>query len=172
MELIRVQDADSRKLYELYMTFPENENGYMNNVYGYTYEQFLGWVEMKRNWTLGKDLPEGYVPDTSYVLAVEDVYVGVFNFRHYLNDFLREGAGHIGYIISPAYRGKGYATKGLGMVLGIVKRQGLRGETEAYLSVNKDNPASLKVQQNNGAYIHHENENEYFTRIPVFESAQ
>ena len=34
MELIRVQDSDYRKTYELYMTFPENENGYMNSVYG------------------------------------------------------------------------------------------------------------------------------------------
>ena len=59
MELIRVQDSDYRKTYELYMTFPENENGYMNNVYGYNYEQFLEWIEKKRNWSLGKELPEG-----------------------------------------------------------------------------------------------------------------
>ncbi|SCX89146.1 hypothetical protein [Butyrivibrio sp. INlla14] len=45
MELIRVQDSDYRKTYELYMSFPENENGYMNNVYGYDYEQFLEWIE-------------------------------------------------------------------------------------------------------------------------------
>ena len=37
------------------------------------------------------DLPEGFVPDTTYVLEDEGNYVGVFNFRHYLNDFLREG---------------------------------------------------------------------------------
>lgn len=54
MELIRVQDSDYRKTYELYMTFPENENGYMNSVYGYNYEQFLEWIEKKRNWSLGK----------------------------------------------------------------------------------------------------------------------
>ena len=29
MELIRVQDSDYRKTYELYMSFPENENGYI-----------------------------------------------------------------------------------------------------------------------------------------------
>ena len=33
MELVRVQDSDYQKTYELYMSFPENENGYMNNVY-------------------------------------------------------------------------------------------------------------------------------------------
>ena len=162
MELVRVQDSDYQKTYELYMTFPENENGYMNNVYGYNYEQFLEWIEKKRNWSLGKELPEGFVPDTTYVLVDEGVYVGVFNLRHYLNDFLREGAGHIGYCISKKYRGKGYATKGLELTLAKARQMCIH---EIYMSVNKDNPASLRVQIKNGAYIHHENENQYFTRI-------
>ena len=134
------------------MTFPENENGYMNNVYGYNYEQFLEWIEKKRNWSLGKELPEGFVPDTTYVLVDEDVYVGVFNLRHCLNDFLREGPGHIGYCISEKYRGRGYATKGLKLTL---EKAGQRSIHEVYMSVNKDNPASLRVQMKNGAYIHH-----------------
>lgn len=166
MELIRVQDSDYRKTYDLYMTFPENENGYMNNVYGYSYDKFLSWIEMKRNWSLGKELPEGFVADTTYVLCDDGEYVGVFNLRHYLNDFLREGPGHIGYCISKKYRGKGYATKGLALTLAKAREKGIH---EAYLSVNKDNPASLKVQRNNGAYIHHENDTEYFTRIPMID---
>ena len=67
MELIRVQDSDYRKTYDLYMTFPANENGYINNVYGYDYDQFLEWIEKKRNWSEGKDLPDGFVADTTYV---------------------------------------------------------------------------------------------------------
>ena len=152
MELIRVQDSDYRKTYELYMTFPENENGYMNSVYGYNYEQFLEWIEKKRNWSLGKELPEGFVPDTTYVLVDEDVYVGVFSLRHCLNDFLREG---------------GYATKGLKLTL---EKAGQRSIHEVYMSVNKDNPASLRVQMKNGAYIHHENETKFFTRINLMET--
>lgn len=162
MELVRVQDSDYRKTYELYMTFPENENGYINSVYGYNYEQFLEWIEKKKNWSLGKELPEGFVPDTTYVLVDEGVYVGVFNLRHYLNDALREGAGHIGYCMSKEYRGKGYATKGLALTLAKARQMGIH---EVYMSVNKNNPASLRVQIKNGAYIHHENEEEYFTRI-------
>ena len=166
MELVRVQDSDYRKTYELYMSFPENENGYMNNVYGYSYEQFLEWIEKKRNWSLGKELPEGFVPDTTYVLVDEGVYVGVFNLRHCLNDFLKEGPGHIGYCISKKYRGKGYATKGLELTLTKARQMCIH---EVYMSVNKDNPASLRVQIKNGAYIHHENATEYFTRINEIE---
>ena len=40
MELIRVQDSDYKKTYDLYMTFQAKENGYINKVYGYNYEQF------------------------------------------------------------------------------------------------------------------------------------
>ena len=76
----------------------------MNNVYGYSYEQFLEWIEKKKDWSMGKNLPEGFVPDTTYVLVDEDVYVGVFNLRHCLNEFLREGPGHIGYCIWGNYR--------------------------------------------------------------------
>ena len=32
MELVRVQDSDYQKTYELYMSFPENENGYENQI--------------------------------------------------------------------------------------------------------------------------------------------
>lgn len=167
MELIRVQDSDYRKTYELLMTFPEEENGFMNSVYGYDYERFLEWIERKRNWSKGKELPEGFVADTTYVLCDEGEYVGIFNLRHYLNDALREGPGHIGYGIGAKYRGRGYATRGLALALAKARQKGIH---EAYLSVNKDNPASLQVQIKNGAYIHHENEDQYFTRIPMIDA--
>ena len=169
MELVRVQDSDYRKTYDLYMSFPENENGYMNSVYGYNYEQFLAWIEKKKNWSLGKELPEGFVADTTYVLVDDGEYVGVFNLRHYLNDFLREGPGHIGYCVSKKYRGKGYATKGLELTLAKARQMDIQ---EVYMSVNKDNPASLRVQIKNGAYIHHENETKYFTRINMIEDGE
>lgn len=93
--------------------------------------------------------------------------MGIFNLRHRLNDRLREGAGHIGYGIAPEYRGRGYATAGLRMIL--VTALAEYGIKEAYLSVNKDNPASLAVQRHLGARIDHDNDTEYFTRIRITE---
>ena len=103
------------------------------------------------------NLPEGFVPDTVYLLETEGEYVGIFNLRHRLTEGLIHGAGHI--------RGKGYAAKGLEMLLEIARK--IVPEEEIYLSVHKDNLASLNVQKKNGAYIHPENEAEYFTRIPL-----
>ncbi len=162
MKLIRVQDSDFKQAYALFMTFREVENGFMNAAYGLDFEGFLNWIEKKRKWSEGKELPEGFVPDTTYVLEDDGAYVGIFNLRHCLNDSLREGSGHIGYGISPKFRGKGYATKGLSLTLKKAREMSIH---EVYMSVNKDNPASLRVQLKNGAYIHHENEKEYFTRI-------
>ena len=38
-------------------------------------------------------------------------------------------------------------------------------EEEIHMAVYKDNEASIKIQIANGAYIHHEDALEYFTRI-------
>ena len=57
--------------------------------------------------------------------------------------------------------------KSIRLRLTIEKAKEIIPENEIYLSVHKDNPASLKVQEKNGAYIHHEDDKEYYTRIPI-----
>ncbi|MBR5501523.1 MAG: GNAT family N-acetyltransferase [Oscillospiraceae bacterium] len=117
-------------------------------------------------WSRGEQLKEGYVPETDCFLYLDGEAVGVFKLRHHLNDFLRNGPGHIGYGLLPQYRGKGLATAGLKLALEYIGQLLPEDEREVYFSVRKDNPASLRVQQNCGAYIHHEDETEYYTRIP------
>ena len=117
------------------------------------------------NNSKGIDLPEGHVPGTEFFLWEDDEIVGLFRIRHELNDFLANGPGHIGYGIKKEYRGRGYATKGLALT--IEKAKEIIKEDEIYMSVHKDNPASLQVQLKNGAYIHHEDDKEYYTRIKL-----
>ena len=51
-----------------------------------------------RDESLGVGLPDGWVPATKYILVNDEGdYVGIFNLRHRLTDFLRNGPGHIGY---------------------------------------------------------------------------
>lgn len=95
----------------------------------------------------------------------DNEYIGIFHLRHYLNDFLFNGPGHIGYAISPEHHRHGYATRGVMLIIEIAKN--IIPEDEIYLHVQKDNPASLKVQLKNGAYIHHEDDEGYYTRIPI-----
>lgn len=165
MKLICLWDADMHQAYELHCCFEQDENGFVNAAYGLSEEEFPDYVFRKKKESQGIDLPAGYVPSSEYLLVDEEGnYVGIFNLRHQLNEHLANGAGHIGYGIAEKYRSRGYGTEGLSLVL---KEAAEKGIHTAYLSVQKNNPASLKIQQKNGAYIDHENETEYFTRIEI-----
>lgn len=157
---------DYKKEYEAIKQLPENENGFENKYYNVTEEEFRDIVIPELiNHSNGIGLSEGYVPDTYYFLWNENEIVGLFKVRHYLNDFLMKGPGHVGYSILPKYRGMAYASQGL--ALAIEKCKEIIPEDEIYLSVNKDNIASLKVQEKNGAYIVDETEEDYLTRIKI-----
>ena len=164
MRLIKIWQADKDRVFNLYKCFSKNENGFENPVFDIKKEDFDSYLIKRKNNSMGIDLKEGYVEDSVFVLEDNDEYVGIFNLRHRLNKALENGAGHIGYGIASKYRGRGYGTKGLALVLKEAKNLGI---DEAYLSVLKTNKASLKVQLNNGAYIHHEDEKHYYTRIKL-----
>ena len=164
LKKINLEDAD--KEYEAIKKIPAEENGYMNKYHDVTKEEFINIViPEKIKSSDGIDIPEGKVQETYYFLWNGDEIVGLFKIRHYLNDKLRTGSGHIGYGILPDKRGKGYAKEGLKLAIELCKS--IVKEDELYLAVYKNNPASLKVQQDNGAYIVSENEEEYFTRIKL-----
>ena len=165
MKLVCLWDCDPAKAFELHASFDQDENGFENAAYGLDRRQFDDYIEKKRKESLGIELPQGYVPATEYILVNDDgEYVGIFNLRHELNKYLAKHAGHIGYGIAKNYRGRGYASRGLELLLQEARKHGI---TTAYLSVNKNNPASLKVQQKNGAWIDHEDEQEFYTRIEI-----
>ena len=143
---------------------PEDENGMTNPWHGISRQEFetKALPDMIR-FSKGIDLPDWMVPETFFFLWDEDTVVGHFRIRHYLNEALRTGAGHIGYCIGREFRGRGYGTEGLRLTL--LKARDIVPEDEFYLRVNKDNPASLKVMQKNGGRIAAESEDKYFVRI-------
>ncbi len=164
--LKKVNEQDAQEEYVYITNLPADENGFTNRYYGISEEDFMqkALPEMI-HFSNGVGLPEGFVPETDFFLWEDNHIVGMFRIRHFLNDFLREGAGHIGYGIKKEYRGKGYASRGLAQALEEARR--LVKEDEIYMSVNRDNPASLRVQEKNGAYIHHMDDKEYYTRIKI-----
>ena len=155
---------DIEKEYLFITNLPKKENGFMNPDFNISRIDFGNIaLPLYIHHSKGKNLPDVWIPYTTYFLWNDNEIVGLFRIRHYLNETLKNGAGHIAYAIGKQYRGNGYATKGL--KLAIEKAWEIIPEDEIYMSVHKDNPASLKVQFNNNAYIHHEDENEYYTRI-------
>lgn len=168
MYLKMIDHEDTDKIWAYLTAVPEDENGFINNCAGMPREGFEDCIAKMIASREGEGLPEGYVPETFYILWDDDgTPVGQFRLRHYLCESLRTGAGHIGYSIRDGYRGRGYGTEGLRLLL--KEAEHLIPEPEAYLRVNKDNPASLKVMLHNGARIAGEDEEHYLTRIPLRE---
>lgn len=167
LRLERIEDVSLEQSYACYHSFEKDEHGFMNDAYGLSLEEYQKFVERCVKDSKGIDLPDWKVPQTTYMLMKKDQVVGIFKLRHYLTEGLKNGAGHIGYGIAKDYRGKGYASIGLALTIKEAKK--IIREDEIYLSVHKDNPASLKVQMKNGAWIDHEDEKEYYTRIALNE---
>ena len=164
--------------YEYVKEMPIDENGLTNEYFGISKEDFEKIALPKMiNWSKGIDLPEGFVPETFFFLwnqescsdgSVTKEIVGLFRVRHHLIPALRDGAGHIGYQIKKEYRRKGFGTEGLRLTIIEAKKiLAQYGETELYLRCNITNPASLSCMLKNGAVIHHQDEQKYYTRIKL-----
>ena len=155
---------DLEKEWLFVKNMPEDENGLTNQWHSISREDFekTALPDMIR-YSKGIDLPDWMVPETFYFLWKDENIIGQFRIRHYLNDALREGAGHIGQFIGKEYRGKGYGTAGLRLTLNEARK--IVPEDEIYLRVNKNNPASLHVMLNNRGRVVGEDDTHYFIRI-------
>lgn len=106
---------------------------------------------------------KGKVPSsTLFLLDVDrNRLLGACNIRHYLNEYLLLHGGHIGDGIRPSERGKGYATKMIGLALKECKKLGIE---KVLMVCDKDNIASRKSIINNGGVLENEIYNEDKTR--------
>ena len=99
-----------------------------------------------------KNASEGYVPDsTFFCLDTErNRFVGAVNIRHYLNERLLAGGGHIGDGIRPSERGKGYGTQMLALALRECDRLWIR---RMLMCCDRDNVALARTIQKNGGIL-------------------
>ncbi len=87
--------------------------------------------------------------DTYFAVDEQNQIVGIIDFRHTLNDFLKD-FGNCGYSVRPSKRGKGYATEMLRLLLEKAKETGMK---EIHLSVERSNLPSIKtIEKNHGIY--------------------
>ena len=167
LQLKPLNQPDAEKEYAFFQHFPP-ENGFLNPYLGMSKEEFVNTaIPLRLQYAQGIGLPPGCVPDTYYFLWLGDNIVGNFKLRHCLNDFLRNGSGHIGFGILPEYRGQDFATQGLAMAVRELCHMPDFSDDEIYFSCLKSNPASLRVIQKNGGVIHHQDEDSFYLRIPV-----
>lgn len=151
--MIYVREAnfdDIEAEWNLVRSIPTSENGYLNPYYNIKRADFDRALYSMSENAAGIDLPEGFVPETTLFIWKDLQIVGQAKVRHFLTDTLRNGSGHIGYWISPEYRGKGIGTAALREVLRYA--EDIIPEEEFCLRANADNAASLRVMEKNGGF--------------------
>ena len=111
-------------------------------------EKYIESLEIKE--PIGK-----YVPDsTFFCLDTErDIFIGAINIRHYLNDKLIKGDGHIGDGIRPSERGKGYGNQIVKLAIDECHKMGIH---DILICCDKDNVPSAKTIMYNGGVLENE----------------
>ena len=108
---------------------------------------FVDYLRTLEEWSLGKRLPDTFVPNTFLVGVVDGQIVGRLSLRHCLNDFLERIGGHIGYGVIPSCRQQGYATEMLKQALPICASLGIK---KVLITCDIDNIGSRKVVERCG----------------------
>jgi predicted acetyltransferase len=127
-------------------------NGEHNTrFYNPTAGDFRKFVQGQLSWKKGENLPDGWVPASTFWLVSDDgVVLGTTSIRYELTEFLRNIGGQIGYNIRPGQRRKGYGTVILALTLQEAKKLGLE---RVLVTCDEDNVGSMKIIEQNGGKL-------------------
>lgn len=109
---------------------------------------FRSYLQVLAEQQSGVNLPPNHVPSTFLFAFVGPRIVGRISIRHRLNEFLEQVGGHIGYVVVPEFRRRGYATE--------ILLQGIRilhlhlGICRALVTCDDDNVGSIRTIEKNG----------------------
>ena len=102
------------------------------------------WLEELNKRSCEDTVPKGLVPSSTYlgVREKDNYIVGMIDIRHYLNEYLTQVGGNIGYSVRKTERNKGYAKQMLKLVLEKCKELKIK---KVLITCDEDNIASEKV---------------------------
>ena len=102
------------------------------------------WFEELKKRSYEDTVPKGLVPSSTYlgVREKDNYIVGMIDIRHYLNEYLTQVGGHIGYGVRKTERNKGYAKQMLKLALEKCKELKIK---KVLITCDEDNIASEKV---------------------------
>lgn len=128
------------------------ENDYICGGSSLEKYQYLEWLQNIEQLSNEKTCPKGFVPAIVliYVNDDETKVVGIINLRLYLNDYLLNFGGHIGYSIVPSERRKGYANKMLTEALHFYRKNGYE---KVLITCDNRNIASQKTIESVGGVL-------------------
>lgn len=112
---------------------------------------FATYVRHLHTQSQGRDLPDGYVPVTTFWLVKDNqIVLGESQLRHSLTPDLEAYWGHISYRIRPIQRRKGYGTLLLKLTLEKARTLNIQ---RVRLICDKDNIGSARIIERNGGML-------------------
>jgi predicted acetyltransferase len=112
---------------------------------------FARYLEVLDEQERGVGLPPLHVPTTFLFAFVDGRVVGRASIRHFLNEILLRVNGHIGYVVVPEFRRRGYATEILRQSLEVVRDR--FGVGRALVTCDDDNVGSIRTIEKNGGVL-------------------
>jgi len=115
---------------------------------GMPFDRYLAVLDEQEH---GVDLQPDQVPSTFLFAFVDQRIVGRVTLRHRLTDALTHVGGHVGYVVVPEFRRRGYATVMLRLALDIARDQ--LGLDRVLISCDDANVGSIRTIEHNGGVL-------------------
>lgn len=148
IRLTELQPNESVDIYNMVKEIGPGENGFVNSLNVANFERFQEEILRNYDGSRGLNLSEHHVPQTIYWLYINERVVGYGKLRHHLNKKLMQHGGHIGYVIRPTERRKGYGKIMLEQLIEKAKEKNIH---QLLLTCNEDNYASrIIIERNQG----------------------
>lgn len=116
----------------------------------FDYDDFAALLARLEGYSRGENIPDGFVPHSTFWLVQGDELVGVSNLRHRLNERLEAYGGHIGLSIRPSRRSQGLGRLLLKLT---AERAKERGISTVHVHCYRSNTASSMVILRNGGVL-------------------
>jgi predicted acetyltransferase len=139
------EDEEAEFLRAHRATSPAHPNFLHHYRDGMDFRRYLEVLEAHEH---GRDLPPGVVPTAFLFACAGDRIVGRITIRSYLNASLERNGGHIGYVVVPEFRRRGYATRMLAAAVRMARQR--YGLSRVLLTVDDDNIGSIRTIEKNG----------------------
>jgi predicted acetyltransferase len=142
------QDEEDEFIRAHHATTPEVPYFLHDYEEGMSLSRYLEVLEERER---GVNLPSNHVPSTFLFAFNEERIVGRVAIRHRLNEFLQRVGGHIGYVVVPEFRRRGYATAILRLALQFAHDR--LGLDHVLVTCDDGNIGSIKTIENNGGVL-------------------
>lgn len=148
LKLVKPTLAHQQQLEQFIQQMLDSQDNFDGTANLNTFHSVTDWIEWVNTQTDKQNCKEGWVPFSQFLSINEhNKLVGLINIRHQLNPYLAQFGGHIGYVIAPKYRNKGYAKQQLRLALAKAQELGL---SNLLLTCDATNFASRKVIESCG----------------------